>query len=988
MDTFVGGAGNDTFNGIIDGTTGAVATTLTALDNIDGGAGTDTFTLNVLNGVGAAGIAVAGLPAITVKNIENAVVRSAVDLTADFSDWAGLTSLSVTEAAGDIALTAEDTTAVTTSGTKGDIAIEGGSNITVTDATADNDITIGATTQAVGTITVTDTKAGDGAIAIDGGTDVTVTASGVADVGAGAITIGAAEAATGAVTVTSTGAAYDPAAAGGTQTLSDIAVTGGTTISVTQVATSDASKAASDTSAGTITQGNITIVADDNTTDVTVKQDAAVSVKHAANSTGGATETVSVVFDDLAATDTIILGGLTLTAVEDMTAEEVAQAFANLSKDAAIPTAAAAADGDTQSAAVASKAVYSGSIDNWTTGAADGDTVVFTYGTANAVVGAALAETGTGDVTSITVLTTGKAHDATPTGGRAVVVAGDVDITGDAALTTVTVDGYGALGNDQIQGASNDALATINLANGGHFDIASAAATLALNLVNVGGTVDVAAGTTTLNADVSGAATATLVSASAKNVNISGTGKVNDGGTALAAATAINTTGMTAGTAAFDIDGTKTTYTGGAGADTVTLAAGAALSKAIDLGAGNDTLVLAADTASSTAVLSGGEGTDTLSMGSVRAAALDGSEQTFYTNFERLLINDNTNNGLNINLENLGFTDYVTVAGSDGTVTLSNLVSGGTVVQTAAATTGITVVVDDAANSTTDVLNYVLSSSGALAAGVLTAANVETINLNSDDTNTTAHVNTLTLTADKATTLNIEGDAGLTLTLTGSNVLKTIDAGDMTGDLTVTGTGQVAMTITGGAGDDTLTASAGATAKADVLIGGAGDDTLVAGSNGAKLTGGAGNDIFILSDSLADGTGGNLEANTYSIIEDFSAGDLLQLTYYDGAANQIIAGLNGLEANLNDDTAVFGDFVTAAMEQIAALESGGGQAEGQAVWFDFKDNLYVVVESNGAGDGSNVTGTFDGNEDLIIRVNGVSGADLSFNSDFGTLAFA
>ncbi|WP_258305035.1 hypothetical protein, partial [Escherichia coli] len=82
----------------------------------------------------------------------------------------------------------------------------------------------------------------------------------------------------------------------------------------------------------------------------------------------------------------------------------------------------------------------------------------------------------------------------------------------------------------------------------GNFEIDSAAATLGLTLTNVNGTVDVQAGTKTLNAAVSHAKateTSTLVSASAETVNVTGTGNVAGNTTAgLTAATAINTSGM------------------------------------------------------------------------------------------------------------------------------------------------------------------------------------------------------------------------------------------------------------------------------------------------------------------------------------------------------------------------------------------------------------------------------------------------------------
>ena len=243
----------------------------------------------------------------------------------------------------------------------------------------------------------------------------------------------------------------------------------------------------------------------------------------------------------------------------------------------------------------------------------------------------------------------------------------------------------------------------------------------------------------------------------------------------------------------------------------------------------------------------------------------------------------------------------------------------------------------------------------------------------------TINTASLTVKADKATSLTIEGNSNVTLTLDATTTkLATIDAGTLTGTLNVGNTlNAVAMTITGGSGADTLKASVGASAKADVLNGGAGNDTLYAGSNGAKLTGGAGNDLFIVTSSEA--AGGNKESNTYSEILDFQAGDLLQLQYWkdaDGVAGGAgatadVTGFTKLAAVLNENTAQFSDFVN------AAIKEGG---EGAAVYFNFKGDAYVVVDSNLNTD------TFVNGDDLVVKLTGINGDNLSWNSDYATVA--
>ena len=193
----------------------------------------------------------------------------------------------------------------------------------------------------------------------------------------------------------------------------------------------------------------------------------------------------------------------------------------------------------------------------------------------------------------------------------------------------------------------------------------------------------------------------------------------------------------------------------------------------------------------------------------------------------------------------------------------------------------------------------------------------------------------------------------------------------LTGNLTLdlSAHNGVAVTVTGGKGNDVLTASQGATAKADVLVGGEGNDTLNAGSNGAKLTGGAGNDLFVL-------TAGTKEVNTYTSIQDFQAGDVLELNVIGGGN---VTAFNKLTAVLNENTSVFSNFVDAAIAQANA---------GQAVWFQFKGNAYVVVDNVLSSGVVDATGgaVFENGQDAVIELVGIDLANASYNSAHGTIA--
>ena len=312
-------------------------------------------------------------------------------------------------------------------------------------------------------------------------------------------------------------------------------------------------------------------------------------------------------------------------------------------------------------------------------------------------------------------------------------------------------------------------------------------------------------------------------------------------------------------------------------------------------------------------------------------------------------------------------------------LTIDKMASGGTLELTAAGA-GAIVKVTDAAKGTADVLNVVTNAN--VNVGTVTAADVETINLNIKDALSTINTlgwndangnavktedvsaTTLAVAGNTATkAITVEGAGNLTLNVAANTKLATVDASNATGALTLNLSAHNgdAITVTGGKGNDVLTASQGATAKADVLVGGEGNDTLNAGSNGAKLTGGAGNDLFVL-------TAGTKEVNTYTSIQEFQAGDVLELNVIGGGN---VTAFAKLTAVLNEDTSVFSNFADAAIAQAAV---------GEAVWFQFKGNAYVVV------DNTTNSVVFENNVDAVIQLVGVDLANASYNSTHGTIA--
>lgn len=819
---FTGSSGNDTFNATtqyLPGTS-TKANTLSSLDSLSGGAGTDTL---VISDTDVGGYTIA--TGITLSGIENITISGAAGVTADItpSTITGVENLAVTQATT-VSLTAGSTTAVSVAGATGAVTVAGGSTQTIASEQGANAITLTKGTN----VTVNATKETTGAITI--GTNAATTA----------------DHPTGTVNVTSTGLKY--AASDSANSLGAITVNGGTTVTVNQTAYGDTVAAAADTSNVVRTQSAITVRGDNNTTAVTVIQSAAVTAKDAVVAAGKA-DSATVVFSTMVSGQTISIGGLTFTASKDLTAAETASIFANLTK------------ADTMGSAGSSLGYYSGTLSNWTSGAANGSTVTFTGDAAATTLGeqATLAVTGTAvsapvapQVAPVVTNTTGVGYTAAVT-GVAGVVGGAVVINENGATThkiaTVTLDGYGASST-----ITSDALTTLSLANSGQ-DVtvtnATANSTLALTLNKIGAaaytavggasiaevdaavSIDGSAGKyTTLNVTTAGAdsfvaetaASVTALSVAGTNavkftndfsalktVVVTGSAGLTLSGSENDTLTSVNTTGTT-GTVTSSI-GTATTYAGGAGVDVVTVGA---TTKALTLGAGNDTAVMSVAVGTNGSV-DAGDGTDTLSMTAAQAVTLsaDAAFQAGISNFEILKVGANAAAGVTINLNNMKNINQVSLDGDSATLLIDKFGANGSLTLTSAITAATEAKLTTS-TGTDDVFNVVLTSKTALNnTGALTVAGVETVNITSTDTAfdttlaQTLDTHTLTLVDTKAKTINVTGNAGLTLTNDATNTAVTlIDGSAMTGALTATTTNSTASeTIKGGSGKDVLTST-------------------------------------------------------------------------------------------------------------------------------------------------------------------------------------
>lgn len=952
VQTLVGTNGNDTFSAILDTTT-AANDTLNALDSIDGGAGVDT--LRVLQTTGN----FTGLPSgVSLTNIENLSVRSA-GTVAVAAAIEGITKLSVTQATA-ATIVANATTAVDVSGVSaaGAISIDGGSSQTVTASTG-NAIVLGGTTATTGAISITATNQAAADITVDGGNGISISASGVS--GAADIVVGATTAAKGVVSVSTTGVAANNAVG----SLGSVTITGGSKITSIQTATSDATKAATDASATThaITEGAVTINGTTGTTEVVVQQTATSAGKDAVVGVTGNAEVNVITFKALTVGQTVTIDGLTFTAAKALTAAQVATAFAGI-----------AANG-VQGGGVVANGTYTGTLSaNYAISAASGDTVTVTAATASAASTLATSASGT----ALGVVRTAGVTAVEAVAGELAVTAGAVTIAeGAGKLATVTVDGYGATG------IASTSLTSLNLANS---DAAvavttSTATTLALNLNKVGAdaaaAIDLGASYTTLNVTTATAdSEVTLTAGGVKTLNVGGAKLLDLGASSLAALTTLTVTGAagvnaiataatvtavdtsaSTGKSTISIDGTKATYTGGAGVDIVTTTTAA--SKAINLGSGDDTLAFASGVTSATGALNGGDGIDTISFADGADAAAATTTSTLASklvSFEKVGVTTFGADGT-IDLSNLNNINSVVIGGSTGGVlTLSKLAANSTIEIDGASAGTVAATLADA-TGTADVLNVVLKNDGAINFGTVKATGVETINLTATDSDAeTINVQTIAIDSAATKSLVIGGNAHVTLTTGSTNVaLTSVDGSALTGKLVASTTGLVAETIKGGSAADTLT---GATAgTGDVLNGGAGNDTLIVHGNLTTLIGGAGNDTFDVSTATTN-------VNSYATITDATVGDIIKFANTGAtetfAASKVVLG----------DTAVFQDYANAAI---------GATDTGAISWFQVGGNTYVVENVGNLA-------TFTNGQDIVVKLTGaVDLTHASFNATSQTL---
>jgi S-layer protein len=459
-------------------------------------------------------------------------------------------------------------------------------------------------------------------------------------------------------------------------------------------------------------------------------------------------------------------------------------------------------------------------------------------------------------------------RDATAIAGTAAASAG--------TLTTVTLSSYG---NSTI---SSNVLSTLNLSGtGGTLGITTGLTTptnrtLALNLNattnqdQVGGTY-LAGNTITDSTAASGLGYTTI--------NITNTGSSRLTGIAAVDTTAVSLAGsgtLTVGTLNTMTALSTVTVTGSAGLSSTGAFASTVTSINASGTSGAMTLNLTGlETATDFTGYSGGSGVDTITIATAPTKSItggSGSADVIVVNATTDIVTGNANvSGFEIlriagaaatgTFSGNGFTG-LQVGALNGAVTFNNVAAGTALTYLVSPTQNTTYTLTNSAGTTDSVtINLTTgstSSNALIATGTITTTGVETINIVMTDTPTSATtglqqgrnaalVNTMTLADATATTINVSGNAGLTLTnaalekvssfnASGVVIGTALAAGVVTYTSATTKANSLTTTITGGAGADVLTGGV----TADTIAGGAGNDTLGGGLGADSIDGGIG----------------------------------------------------------------------------------------------------------------------------------------------------
>ncbi|TWI87412.1 uncharacterized protein DUF4214 [Roseibium hamelinense] len=505
------------------------------------------------------------------------------------------------------------------------------------------------------------------------------------------------------------------------------------------------------------------------------------------------------------------------------------------------------------------------------------------------------------------------------TAGDAVTIALDGGVQADADTDVTATAGTAESATITSTGGANE-VDVVTLAGGATIESLTIAATtnLSLGAGVAGDQVAIANGAIEAGASltVTGAGAVDLETLAANFDSVDASG---------------NTGGVTVG---LDAE-TDTTFTGGAGNDSVFTGAVLGTNGSANGGDGTDTLTV----------------TDTTHLNST---TLGGR----YTNFETLGVTD----GVAVDLDNISGITAVEMADGAGTTQLTDMSATQAAAVTLSALTGAaTFGIKNAGNvGQLDTLSVTVtdgdtttSEAAVTTQGDLTVADVETINFTLvDDLElaTVANMNEFT-----SLTISGAGDAGIYTDGTGVVLNASMDASSSTGTVKLsaaeaTGNG---MALTGGAGNDQLIGSA----QVDNITGNAGNDTLQAGASEDILSGGAGNDVI-------DGGAGNDTMTGGDGTDNFVV-DVNGLTTVDVITDMVL-GTDNFVVNAAPGS-VTGTVTAATGASLAAAAANAGTTIGAntAGIFTYDGSSYLLINDGTAG---TIAAT-----DTIVNITGYTG---------------
>ena len=405
-----------------------------------------------------------------------------------------------------------------------------------------------------------------------------------------------------------------------------------------------------------------------------------------------------------------------------------------------------------------------------------------------------------------------------------------------------------------------------------------------------------------------------------------------------------------------------TTLTGGTGNDTYTGVVGKTLA------ATDGTTFNPGDN------INGGDGTDTLTINisgdvttangaDVASVTLTGIERVAISNYQSIS-GFGTNSVINLALATGVTTIAQTSSAASGDTTVTGLTSLVDLEMKTGTGDLIIVYADEAVVGTGDTQNLLLSgvTAGTLDVTGATTGSVENLAITSSG----SAANVLTGIADLSATLSVitvAGTQNVTLGALQASV-TTVDASSSSAGVIATAAQAVDYVITGGAGNDTLTVTAGNVSSADTITGGTGTDTI---KLGAAVT--AANMANVTGFEVLEETTNNVTQTMASVLTGVTK--LVSSALTDGGANTVtftnvgsgvtalqVTGTEGIIASLAVNTSA--DSVTLTYGSSTA----GATVAGQTTLNDYET---INIVSQGAANG---TGAFSATSATTLNVSG------------------